>query len=61
MDISTSKSLVSEYRPKRGFATPEGTRKFKENAIKNGIANSHFRSFDNLNFSSLGMGNYGGR
>jgi aryl-alcohol dehydrogenase-like predicted oxidoreductase len=61
MDISMSKSLVSEYRPIPGFATPEGTRKFKENAIKNGIANSHFRSFDNLNFSSLGMGTYLGQ
>ncbi|HSA73005.1 MAG TPA: aldo/keto reductase [Nitrososphaeraceae archaeon] len=53
--------MVSEYRPIRGFATPEGTRKFKENAIKNGIASSHFRSFDNLNFSSLGMGTYLGQ
>jgi aryl-alcohol dehydrogenase-like predicted oxidoreductase len=53
--------LVSEYRSVRGFATPEGTRKFKENAIKTGIANSHFRSFDNLNFSSLGMGTYLGQ
>ena len=61
MDTSTSKSLVSEYRSIHGFATPEGTRKFKENAIKNGIANSHFRSFDNLNFSSLGMGTYLGQ
>src|SRR4029453_4013278 len=61
MDISTSKSLVSEYRPIRGFATPEGTRKFMESAIKNGIADSHFRSFDNLNLSSLGMGTYLGQ
>ena len=53
--------MVSEYRSVRGFATPVGTRKFKENAIKTGIANSHFRSFDNLNFSSLGMGTYLGQ
>lgn len=32
-----------------------------ENAIKNGIANSHFRSFNNLNFSSLGIGTYLGQ
>ena len=51
-------SLVSEYRSIGGFATAEGTRKFMENAIKNGIANSHFRSFQNLNFSSLGIGTY---
>jgi aryl-alcohol dehydrogenase-like predicted oxidoreductase len=61
MDVSTSMSLVSEYRSLGGFATAGGTRKFKENAIKNGIANSHFRSFDNLNLSSLGMGTYLGQ
>jgi aryl-alcohol dehydrogenase-like predicted oxidoreductase len=61
MDSSTSKSLVSEYSPIHGFATPEGTHKFKINAIKNGIAKSHFRSFNNLNFSSLGMGTYLGQ
>lgn len=58
MDTIMSISLVSEYRSIGGFATPEGTRKFMENAIKNGIANSHFRSFQNLNFSSLGIGTY---
>jgi len=54
-------SLVSEYRSLGGFATAGGTRKFMENAIKNGIADSHFRSFDNLNLSSLGMGTYLGQ
>jgi len=53
--------LVSEYQSLGGFATAGGTRKFKENAIKNGIADSHFRSFDNLNLSSLGMGTYLGQ
>ena len=61
MDVSTSMSLVSEYRSLGGFATAGGTRKFMENAIKNGIADSHFRSFDNLNLSSLGMGTYLGQ
>ncbi|HEX5573257.1 MAG TPA: aldo/keto reductase [Nitrososphaeraceae archaeon] len=61
MDISTSISLVSEYRAIGGFATTEGTKKYMENAIKNGISNSHFRSFDNLNLSSLGMGTYLGQ
>ena len=37
MDISTSISLVSEYRAIGGFGTTEGTKKYKENAIKNGI------------------------
>ena len=61
MDIITSISLVNEYRAIAGYATAEGTRKFMENAIKNGIAHSHFRSFNNLNFSSLGIGTYLGQ
>ena len=61
MDISKSTSLVSEYRAIGGFATTEGTKKYMESAIKNGISNSHFRSFDNLNLSSLGMGTYLGQ
>jgi aryl-alcohol dehydrogenase-like predicted oxidoreductase len=61
MDNGMSISLVSEYRSIGGFATAEGTRKFMENAIKNGMPNSHFRPFDNLNLSSLGMGTYLGQ
>src|ERR687897_2570550 len=61
MDISTSITMVSEYRALGGFATTEGTKKYMENAIKNGFPNSHFRSFDNLNLSSLGMGTYLGQ
>ena len=53
--------MVSEYQSLGGFATAGGTRKFMENAIKNDIADSHFRSFDNLNLSSLGMGTYLGQ
>ena len=61
MDVSTSMLLVSEYQSLGGFATAGGTRKFMERAISNGIAGSHFRSFDNLNLSSLGMGTYLGQ
>ena len=61
MDISTCTSLVSEYRAIGGFATTEGTKKYMENAIKNGFPASHFRSFDNLNLSSLGIGTYLGQ
>jgi len=61
MDIIKSISLVNEYRAVAGYATAEGTRKFMENAFKNGMANSHFRSFNNLNFSSLGIGTYLGQ
>jgi len=61
MDIIKSISLINEYRAVAGYATAEGTRKFMEKAFKNGMANSHFRSFNNLNFSSLGIGTYLGR
>jgi aryl-alcohol dehydrogenase-like predicted oxidoreductase len=53
--------LVSEYRAIGGYATPQGTKKYMDNALKNGFPNSHFRSFDNLNLSSLGMGTYLGQ
>ena len=53
--------MVSEYRAIDGFATADGTRKFMENAIKNSVPRSHFRSFDNLNLTSLGMGTYLGQ
>lgn len=61
MDINTSILLVSEYRAIDGHATPQGTKKYMENAIKNGFPASHFRSFDNLNLSSLGIGTYLGQ
>jgi aryl-alcohol dehydrogenase-like predicted oxidoreductase len=61
MDTIKSISLINEYRAVAGYATAEGTRKFMENAFKNGMANSHFRSFNNLNFSSLGIGTYLGQ
>lgn len=61
MDIITSTSLVDEYRAIEGHATPQGTKKYMENAIKNGFPTSHFRSFDNLNLSSFGIGTYLGQ
>ena len=61
MDTNTPIALVSEYRAIDGHATPQGTRKYMENAIKNGFPASHFRSFDNLNLSSLGIGTYLGQ
>jgi len=61
MDIIKSISLSNEYRAVAGYATAEGKRKFMENAFKNGMAKSHFRSFNNLNFSSLGIGTYLGQ
>ena len=52
MDDSTFELLT-------GHATPEGTKKFLENAVKNkGKPADHFRVFDKLYLSSIGMGTY---
>jgi aryl-alcohol dehydrogenase-like predicted oxidoreductase len=44
-----------------GFATPAGTKKYVEYAIQKGKPSSHFRIFDNLSLSSIGMGTYLGQ
>ena len=41
-----------------GFASTEGTKRFKENSLKKGNAESHFKKFDDLYLSSIGMGTY---
>jgi aryl-alcohol dehydrogenase-like predicted oxidoreductase len=52
MDDTTFKLLT-------GYATPEGTKNFSENAVKDkGKAAEHFRVFDKLYLSSIGMGTY---
>jgi aryl-alcohol dehydrogenase-like predicted oxidoreductase len=43
----------------RGHVTPAGTRKYVESAVKDkGKPASHFRVFDELHLSSLGIGTY---
>ena len=45
-----------------GHATPEGTKNYVSNAVKNrGKPADHFRVFDNLYLSSIGMGTYLGK
>ena len=45
-----------------GHATPEGTKNYVNNAVKNrGKPADHFRVFDNLYLSSIGMGTYLGK
>jgi aryl-alcohol dehydrogenase-like predicted oxidoreductase len=45
-----------------GYATPEGTKNYVKNAVKNrGKPADHFRVFDNLYLSSIGMGTYLGK
>lgn len=41
-----------------GFASSEGTKKFRDNAIKKGKSYLHFKEFDDLILSSIGMGTY---
>ena len=41
-----------------GFASEEGTRNFAANAVKQGVLSEHFRSYNELTLSSLGMGTY---
>jgi len=42
----------------KGFATPDGTRKYMESAVAAGKPKEHFRTFDGLHLSSIGMGTY---
>lgn len=50
------------HPPLSGYATPDGTERFKARAEKNPtIADGHFRSFQNLSLSTLGMGSYLGQ
>jgi aryl-alcohol dehydrogenase-like predicted oxidoreductase len=50
--------LSSEDIYIKGFATSEGTKKFRDNAIKKGKSYLHFKEFDDLILSSIGMGTY---
>jgi aryl-alcohol dehydrogenase-like predicted oxidoreductase len=50
--------LSSEDIYIKGFASNEGTKKFRDNAIKKGKSYLHFKEFDDLILSSIGMGTY---
>jgi len=50
--------LSSEDIYIKGFASSEGTKKFRDIAIKKGKAYLHFKEFDDLILSSIGMGTY---
>ncbi len=52
---------MSSYQILDGFATPEGTRKYVEYAASKNKPQSHFKTFDDLRLSSLGMGTYLGQ
>ncbi len=51
--------MNNSYSAVDGYATSEGTTKYVDNAISNNeILRSHFRCFDGLLLSSIGMGTY---
>jgi aryl-alcohol dehydrogenase-like predicted oxidoreductase len=58
---SSSSSRYSSYQTLEGNATPEGSKKYVEYAASQGRPRSHFRLFDGLYLSSLGMGTYLGQ
>jgi aryl-alcohol dehydrogenase-like predicted oxidoreductase len=53
--------LTSTYETLNGYASPGGTRKYADKAIQKGKPASHFRLFDGMHLSSIGMGTYLGR
>jgi aryl-alcohol dehydrogenase-like predicted oxidoreductase len=53
--------LSGAYKLLNGFATPFGTKKYLDYAIQKGKPSGHFRNFDGLYLSSIGMGTYLGQ
>lgn len=49
------------YETLEGSATPQGTQKYMQRATSLGKPASHFKTFDNLHLSSIGMGTYLGQ
>jgi aryl-alcohol dehydrogenase-like predicted oxidoreductase len=49
------------YETLNGYSTPSGTKKYVEYAIQKGKPSSHFRLFDGMYLSSIGMGTYLGQ
>jgi aryl-alcohol dehydrogenase-like predicted oxidoreductase len=61
LSSSSSSSSSSPYQILEGYATPQGTKKYTEYSISQGKPISHFKTFDNLHLSSIGMGTYLGQ
>jgi aryl-alcohol dehydrogenase-like predicted oxidoreductase len=61
LSSSSSASSSSPYQILEGYATPQGTKKYTEYSISQGKPISHFKTFDNLHLSSIGMGTYLGQ
>ena len=52
---------MSSYETLQGHATSEGTKRYTEYAASRGRPLEHFRMFDGLHFSSIGIGTYLGQ
>jgi aryl-alcohol dehydrogenase-like predicted oxidoreductase len=50
--------LTYTYETLNGYASPNGTKRYADNAIQKGKPATHFRLFDGLHLSSIGMGTY---
>ena len=50
--------MSNTYETLNGYATPGGTKKYADNAVQKGKPPSHFRLFDEMHLSSIGMGTY---
>lgn len=57
-DTNLARFMVSSKYVLDGFATPEGTKKYAAYSVKLGTPSDHFRIFDDLYLSSIGMGTY---
>lgn len=53
--------MSSSYETLHGHATPEGTKKYVQRAASQGRPQAHFKTFDGLHLSSIGMGTYLGQ
>lgn len=49
---------VSDFEILKGAATPDGTKRYREKAIAAGRPSEHFKEFEGLHLSSIGMGTY---
>ena len=54
----SSRYQLATYRSLEGFATSEGTSKYARHAASKGIPDAHFKEYDGLRLSSIGMGTY---
>jgi aryl-alcohol dehydrogenase-like predicted oxidoreductase len=51
-------ALSSSYERLQGYATPAGTKRYIQYAVSQGRPEGHFKRFDGLHLSSIGIGTY---